>query len=652
MNIDPRWTVAEILSRHPEAKPALARLGLDACCGGRHPLEFACRAHNVPLASALEAIANAAAEAPPSDSSEGISLQSSVRDILARHPAALPVFERHGLMGCGGAQGPAEPLDWFARVHHVDPAQLMIELESAIASPGEAPRTAPPPGSGVRENLYAWFLKAAMLFTFSGGTALGAWALAKMALRGQLGGLERGIIQVHGHFQLFGWVGLFVVGIAYHILPRLTGVPFPSYRAASASFVLLVAGTLLRTAQALDPSVVRSTLLLGGGAMELAGCGIFFWIVTRILSRQPGRLQAYQNYLVLGTAWLGISVVLNLSHAYYLVVRRTFEVPPYLNIPYLTVFLVGFVGFWILGVSLRTLPVFMGLRTRPALAAALPLPATLAVALLAVGEGMLLAGGGSTARLLFGIGGLGLAAILALYTWSLGILGPAGEREPGVDRRYEKFMRLGYVWLLISGAMLAIFSLLALAGRDMDHAFVGAYRHALTVGFITTIMVGMASRIVPIFRGVELYSKRFLEATFWLLAVGNLIRVLFQSLSGWFGPPMLRIAGVSGILELAGLLLFGINLWKTLNREATGEPDRKGVPAVAAGTRVGDLLAAYPGLLPVFVNQGFSALSNPVLRRTVARQVSVGEACRMHGVDLDRFLEKLAEAKSRLGSQP
>jgi hypothetical protein len=32
--------------------------------------------------------------------------------------------------------------------------------------------------------------------------------------------------------------------------------------------------------------------------------------------------------------------------------------------------------------------------------------------------------------------------------------------------------------------------------------------------------------------------------------------------------------------------------------------------------------------------------------------VSFGEACRLHGVDLDGFLEKLAEAKSRLGSQP
>ena len=646
MNIDPKMTVAEILNRHPEARPALAALGLDACCGGKHPLEFACRAHNVPVETALSAIATAAAAARVE--TKKVDLQMSVRDILRDHPATLPVFDRHGLMGCGGSQGPVEPLGWFAHVHHVDPKALLEELEEAIVSGVAAPRTVPSPTQLHEENLYRRFLKAALLFTFTGGTALGAWALITMAIRGQLGGLSRGIIQVHGHYQLFGWVALFVVGVAYHILPRLTGIPLPSYRAASASFVLLVTGTLLRTAQAMDPSAARSMLLLGGAFLEMAGCGVFFWIVSRILAAQPGRLQPYQGYLTLGTAWLGVSALLNFTHAFYLVSRAEFEVPPYLNIPYLTVFLVGFVSFWILGVSLRTLPVFMGLKARPGVAAFLTVPLTLCVALLCVGEGLLLYGAGDLGRYLFGAGGLGLAAGLAVFTWSLGILGRAGEREPGLDRGYEKFLRLGYGWLLISGAMLAVFSVLALLGMDMNHAFVGAYRHALTVGFITTIMVGMASRIIPVFRGVKLHSPVLLELTFWLLAIGNLIRVLFQSLSALYGPIWLRVAGASGVLELAGLLLFGYNLWRTLDaRTAEEETSITWLPPLAAATKVGDLLAAYPYLLPVFVGHGFTALSNPILRKTVAKQVSVGQACRMHGVELDGFLKELTEVTRR-----
>jgi len=643
MDIDPKLTVAEILALHPEARPALAALGLDACCGGKHPLEFACRAHGVPVETALDAIRKVVAKAP--SGGPRIDLQASVRDILREYPSTLPVFDRHGLMGCGGAQGPAEPVGWFAQVHHVDPQALLAELEEAAAAAGAAPvRSEPSAADLAQENLYRRFLKAALLFTFTGGTALGAWALITMAIRGQLGGLSRGIIQVHGHYQLFGWVGLFVVGVAYHILPRLTGIPLPSYRAASASFVLLVAGTILRTAQALDPSPLRSALLIGGALMELAGIGIFFWSVTKILAAQAGRLQPYQGYLTLGTAWLGISALLNLTHAWFLVSRRAFEVPPYLNIPYLSVFLVGFVTFWILGVSLRTLPVFMGLKSRPAVASWLPVPLTLCLALMTIGEGLLLYGTGATARVLFGAGGLGLALCLALYTWALGILGPAGEGEPGASRSYEKFLRLGYAWLLISGGMLAIFALLALAGVDMDHALVGAYRHALTVGFITTIMVGMALRIIPVFRGVPLYSQRLLELTFWLLAVGNVIRVLFQSLSAFYGPLWLKVAGASGVLELTGLLLFGVNLWKTLNTVDAESGRSAGVLPIQASTKVGELLSAYPMLLPVFVGHGFTALANPILRRTLAKQVSISQACRMHGVDLEDLLKELSEA--------
>jgi uncharacterized protein DUF1858/NnrS protein len=470
-----------------------------------------------------------------------------------------------------------------------------------------------------------------------------------MGLRGELGGFGRGLIQVHGHYQLFGWVGLFVVGVAYHVLPRLTGVPLPSYRRASLSFVLLAAGTILRTSQAMDPSALRSVLLGGGALSELAGCLLFAWAVGRILASQADKVKPYQSYLSLGTLWLCFCAVVNVWHAGYLAVRGEFEVPPYLNLPFLTIFLVGFVTSWILGISLRTLPVFMGLRVRPRVASAITVPLAASVALLAAGESLTLAGGSRAARIAFGIGGIGTALCLALFTWALGILAPAGEAEPGPDRGYEKYLRLGYAWLVISGIMLAAFSVLAILGRNMDHAFVGAYRHAITVGFITTVMVGMASRIIPVFRGVPIHSRLLTEATFWLLAVGNLIRVLFQSLSAVYGPWWLKATSVSGVLELIGLALFGYNLWRTLDARTEDEAAAGRMsPPIARETLVGDLLAAYPGLLPVFLGAGFTPLANPILRKTLAKGVSIGQACRMHGVEIEGFLGRLAEAKERL----
>lgn len=645
MSIDPAMTVAEIIKRNPGARPVLQRFGLDTCCGGAHPLDFACRAHNVMLADVLEALEG---------EGDGVSIRPdmSVREVIEAYPATIPVFDRYGLMGCGGVRGPDEPLGWFAQVHEVEIGRLLDDLRAAARS-GPPPEAAPiSPETVARENLYRRFLKAALLFTFTGGTALGAWALVLMALRGQLGGIGRGLIQVHGHYQLFGWVGLFVVGVAYHILPRLSAMALPSYRLASLSFVLLVAGTILRAGQALDPGDARTAVLLFGALLEVAGCGIFAWTVARILLPQAARLEAYQGYLLAGTAWLVVASLLNLSHALYLSSRAVFEVPPFLNVPYLTVFLVGFVTFWILGVSLRVLPGFMGLETLPSVAWLLVIPLTLSVTVMAIGESSYLAGGGDAARVAFATGGLMLAVCLAAFTWALGIFGrSAAAAEPGLDRGYEKFLRLGYAWLVISGGMLAVFSVLALRGADMNHALVGAYRHALTVGFITTVMVGMACRIVPVFRGVPLYSTALREWSFWLLAAGNVIRVLFQMLSGLFGPVWLRVTGVSGVLELSALLLFGLNLWKTMNTR-TPEDAAAAVwkPPIASETIVGDLLAAYPGLLPIFVVNGFGALANPVLRRTVARGVSIGQACRLHGVNLQAFLEQLGAARARLGT--
>jgi len=65
---------------------------------------------------------------------------------------------------------------------------------------------------------------------------------------------------------------------------------------------------------------------------------------------------------------------------------------------------------------------------------------------------------------------------------------------------------------------------------------------------------------------------------------------------------------------------------------------------IQASTKVGELLSAYPMLLPVFVGHGFTALANPILRRTLAKQVSISQACRMHGVDLEDLLKELSEA--------
>ena len=66
--------------------------------------------------------------------------------------------------------------------------------------------------------------------------------------------------------------------------------------------------------------------------------------------------------------------------------------------------------------------------------------------------------------------------------------------------------------------------------------------------------------------------------------------------------------------------------------------------------RVGDVLAQYPRLLDMFVTFGFTLLHNPLLRKTLARRVTIAQACRMMDVDISKLLQALNEHRAELAT--
>jgi hypothetical protein len=56
---------------------------------------------------------------------------------------------------------------------------------------------------------------------------------------------------------------------------------------------------------------------------------------------------------------------------------------------------------------------------------------------------------------------------------------------------------------------------------------------------------------------------------------------------------------------------------------------------------VGDVLARYPQSLDILVRRGFTPLRNPILRKTMARVITIEQACRREGVDLTELLNEL-----------
>lgn len=65
---------------------------------------------------------------------------------------------------------------------------------------------------------------------------------------------------------------------------------------------------------------------------------------------------------------------------------------------------------------------------------------------------------------------------------------------------------------------------------------------------------------------------------------------------------------------------------------------------------VEDVLTNYPETLDVFVRQGhcFRLLANPVARRSLAKLVTIGQACKLHFMDVEKLLKELNEAVEKV----
>jgi hypothetical protein len=182
-------------------------------------------------------------------------------------------------------------------------------------------------------------------------------------------------------------------------------------------------------------------------------------------------------------------------------------------------------------------------------------------------------------------------------------------------------------------------------GLSFSHAWFGAFRHALTVGFISLMIVGVSSKVAPVLAGVSPARLSGLGAAFWLINIGCAMRVGFQVLTdmfGWAFPP----AAASAPVELSGFALWAWDLLRTMRAEPDADAARAEGP-ITLDWRVADVLAAHPELEPVFLAHGFDAIRNPVLRRTVTRRITLAQACRLRGVSLEPFIADLHAARSR-----
>jgi len=624
--------IKDVIAAHPKTRVVFARHGLDTCCGGAHPVEMAARAHKLDVAALMAELESVAAP-------KSVGPEARVRDVIAQWPWTVRVFERHGLTGCGGVQGPDEPLGFFATVHEVDPESLMGELDETIAAgpPRETPTTAT---AAPQDDIYPPFIKGAILATLTGGATLGLVALTIAGLQGSLNtGLSwwTPLIQAHGHVQIFGWVALFIMGVAYHVVPRFKATDLHRPDLARRTFWLMAGGL---TARALAQSYARDAFAsaagAAGAAAELVAVCLFARIIAHTIASSQAPRAGFERYLLAGNLWFLLLATANLGSMLSMAVTGDPVIPARLNSALIHVEVVGFIGLWILGVSQRILPVFLGLRALGAsLGRGVFWAINVGVALAAVAE----ISGATVLRVPAAL--LELGAVLAFVLGTRVFWKSAPSPHPDPKPYYRRFIVAAHAWLVFAATLLAFTSLYEAAVAPLPHELTGSYRHAITVGFITAMMMGVASRIVPVFRGVPLQGVGLLDAAFWMLNAGCAIRVAFQGVAGFLGGPFTLISSLSAYLEIPAIALFSFVIWRTLDTRLVTEPASE---EITLESRVGTLIERRPELHAVFLRYGFAPLANPVLRRTMGTVVSVRQACGLHSVDADALLKDLRAA--------
>ena len=400
--------------------------------------------------------------------------------------------------------------------------------------------------------LRTW-IASGLFFMALPGTLLGFSNLMAISAYHGLGTLPAAWMEGHGHAQVFGWIGSFILGIGFYSQPShgrsVIRLPLSCY-------ILWTSGVALRWFANIYGWHWRALLPVSAG-FELIAVLLFLSAASHHKLPTPAEgerpktgMELWMVSVLVGTAGLASAVMFNFIECIRLGLEGSLRSFPHsLDQKYLVLLGWGFVVPVVWGFSARWLPAFLAI-SKPKVRwfqAALCLDIT-----------------GVT----FGVTGLPKPAtiLLAICAITIGFALRFAERPhgyaktQGIHPSFSTFIRLAYAWLIVAGSM-SVWAAFA----DARGGIWGASRHALTVGFTATMVFAIGPRILPHFAGIQnIFSKRLMFFSLLCLQTGCLLRVSSEPLAyegmvsfAW------KVLPVSGMLELGGVLLFALNLMFT-----------------------------------------------------------------------------------------
>jgi uncharacterized protein involved in response to NO len=404
------------------------------------------------------------------------------------------------------------------------------------------------------------YITTGLIFMLLPGTFLGVWNLLTISSHRAAGTASPGWIQAHGHAQIFGWIGTFILGIGYYSIPKLRRLrPFALW-APWTSWAMWTSGVSLRWLTGVYEWQWR-TLLPLFAALEITAFLIFFFAVSghRSETSTKSKLDDWILVVIAGCVGWFAALVINLLAAVFLAWRGFSPVLPHsFDQRFLVLETWGFLVPFVWGFSAKWLPVFLGLKgTRVSLLLRAVIVNTSGVLAALVGWMRL-----SMLLLAAGI-------VLAIYALRLFEPSERPAKTGGVHASFPAFVRIAYAWAIVA-ALLGIWASMTATAPGIW----GASRHALTVGFLALMVFSIGPRVLPAFSGMRLLFSP--QLMFWglaLLSSGCTMRVVAQILSyqGMAASAWAWLPG-SAITEMTAVTLFAANLLITFARPRQQTP--------------------------------------------------------------------------------
>lgn len=490
---------------------------------------------------------------PRSYARKAIRPDMTVRQIVADFPKAEAVFRRYGERMVPPARfGYLEPLTHFARRREVLLPSLLSELATATGAPLEL-------RGPFAERAHRGFILSALLFTLTLGAGWGTWLLWQIGAQGQFGGVPAAYVIAHGEAQLWGFIVLFVMGVSLRtVMQGVVRIPQGVWLCRTLLLLALV-GVVGSALWSVFPESLASVGRVSSVALLLLSLGYWGLQIAFLRTKWPA---IWARAILVSGLWLTVWAIVTAWLRW-----NSGDAGPgiYSNDQRLLLIELAVFGFGMNSIygfgqmllpgllrigSTRDWAIELGHWFHNAGAICVCLAESAVPDSLSMIIGSVLLMGGA---IMFAVGHRGFVGRRR-----------TSQSDAKGHTPLDYYPPLAFFWLLASLAMMAGGVIYADTTKaPLPHAYMGAVRHALTVGFMTTLILGVGQRMLPVLDRTVLAIPRLTVPILVLIGVGNLFRV-GSELAILVTPLAYRVMPFSALLEWSALLLFAVNIIATM----------------------------------------------------------------------------------------